>query len=87
MLFRSNCGLRIINSTRTMEKDIETINLTRLYEDILLDNIEKDNKLIEELLRKQSEEEERLRVEAEKKQQEENAKQDQVNSQVNYTNG
>ena len=57
----NDCGLRIINSTMTTEDDIETTNINQLYEDIVLENIEKDQKLIEELEKKKRNEEERIR--------------------------
>ncbi len=56
----NECGLRIINSTMTTEDDIETKNINKLYEDVVLENIDKDQKLIEELEKKKRDEEERI---------------------------
>ncbi len=56
----NECALRIINTTTSTEEDIETKNINQLYEDVVLENIAKDEKLIEELEKKKREEEERI---------------------------
>jgi hypothetical protein len=79
----NDCALRIIGSTRTTEIDIETKNINELYQDIVLENIARDEKLIAELEAKKKAEEERLKQEEEERIRKDNEERQKVDSQMN----
>ena len=61
------CAMRIINTTTSTEEDIETKNINELYTEIVMENIARDQKLIEELEMKKRQEEEKIRKAEEEK--------------------
>lgn len=61
------CALRIINSTQDTEIDIETKNINELYQDIIFENISRDESLIAELEAKKKAEELRIKRQEEAK--------------------
>jgi hypothetical protein len=63
----NECAMRIINSTRDTEVDIESKNINELYQDIILENIKRDEFLIAELEAKKKAEELRIKRQEEEK--------------------
>lgn len=61
------CAIRIINTTTSTEEDIETKNINELYTEIVMENVDRDQKLIEELELKKRQEEEKIKKAEEEK--------------------
>jgi len=50
----NNCAERIINCSYSVNDNVETNNINDLYTDIVKENIDRDNKLINEVLKKET---------------------------------
>lgn len=63
----NECAMRLIKTTTSNEEDIETKNINELYTEIVMENVARDQKLIEELEQKKRQEEEKIRKAEEEK--------------------